>query len=192
MKIIEDNFEENNRNNSQLLSYANYSNSNRVILNARGIKYEVRWSTLCKLPNTRLGKLKNSINTNEIFDLCDDYDRIKNEFYFERDPFILNNVLNYYSTGKLHVTDVECVTFLKEELIYWGIDIFLMKSCCGIYYFTKSEEVKENLELESKSIKKYYHVDYFSNSFHSQIRKKIWNLFEKPSESIYSKVYFVS
>ncbi len=162
--------------------------SNRVILNIRGVKYDVKWKTLRKFPNTRLGKLKNAINTNEIYKLCDDFDSINNEFYFERDPFIFNYVLNYYLTGKLHVSGEKCVSLIKEELNYWDIDVYSIESCCGIYYHTKSNEVDDNMALESATLKKIYFVEDFGKRFYPEFRRKVWNLFEKPRSSIYSKV----
>ena len=58
-------------------------------------------------------------------------------------------MLNFYRTGKLHITDEMCVLALKvqygsrsrsrsrrrkilfqESLEYWGIPDFLMESCC--------------------------------------------------------------
>ena len=45
-------------------------NSRRVVLNIGGIKHDVRWKTLEKLPNSRLGKIRFAKNLIEIQNLC--------------------------------------------------------------------------------------------------------------------------
>jgi len=54
-------------------------------------------------------------------ELCDDFDLGKNEYYLNKDPYLLNVVLNFYENDRLHVHDNMCVIFYGEELLYWGI-----------------------------------------------------------------------
>ena len=72
----------------------NQLNKEKIILNARGIKYEVLLNVLEKLPKSRLGKLKIEIEKNKIekiendialMKLCDDFDLNKNEYYFNKE-----------------------------------------------------------------------------------------------------------
>ena len=71
----------------------------RCVLNVRGIKYDVIISSFDKLPNSRLGKLqnliaKNQMNCDDDFELlCDGFDLVKKEFYFNRDPYVFNLIL---------------------------------------------------------------------------------------------------
>ena len=67
-----------------------------------------------------------SKNYEEIANLCDRYSDDLNEFYFNRDPYILNMILNYYQTQKLHLNYNQCMLFIKSELIYWGIEEYLL------------------------------------------------------------------
>ena len=66
----------------------------RVVLNVGGFKHEVLWSTLNRIPNSRLGKLKININNEDLYNLCDDFDPEKLEFFFDRDPTLFNMMLN--------------------------------------------------------------------------------------------------
>lgn len=116
-----------NHLNSLLLS-SERERPKRVTINVGGVKHEVLWSTLERLPHTRLGKLANIIlrsyqqikvkssigdqdvqlNTlNEsIMALCDDYDPCLTEFFFDRHPRSFATILNFYRTGKLHLVSL--------------------------------------------------------------------------------------
>ena len=46
--------------------------------------------------------------------------QILSRYFFDRLPRSFNTVLNFYRTGKLHVTDETPVLTFKEDLDYWG------------------------------------------------------------------------
>jgi potassium voltage-gated channel Shal-related subfamily D protein len=136
----------------------------RVIINARGFKFEVLKDNLKKLPNSRLGKLENYINNymNKIRDensslqpslneICDDYDLNLEVFYFDKDPFVLNTVLNYYSNGNFHIDQNMCPFYLNEELKYWGLDKYLANDCCFYRFQTSKSDLKDELNKQKKN-----------------------------------------
>lgn len=43
-------------------------------------------------------------------------------YYFERDSTALPMLLNYYRTGRLHISEDMCTMNFAEELEYWNID----------------------------------------------------------------------
>lgn len=61
-------------------------NKRRAIVNVGGVKHEVMWRTLERLPKSRLGKLRFAQDLDEIYSLCDDFDPDENEFFFDRNP----------------------------------------------------------------------------------------------------------
>ena len=167
--------------------------SKTVILNVRGIKYQVLLDSLKKHRNTRLAKLRNEIinkNYDEIEKLCDSFSKNLKEFYFDRDPYVLNMVLNYNLNKRLHISHKECVYFIRDELEYWQIDEFVLENCCKIIYFDKLEEIEGLIESEEMLKKKLNHKEDFGTSFYPEIREKLWNLFDNPKSSIYAKVYY--
>lgn len=104
--------------------------SRRALINVGGSRHEILWSVLGRLPHSRLGRLQDVTNYEEINELCDDFDPDENEFYFDRHPRAFASILNFYRTGKLHLVDEICVQAFAEDLEYWGIDELYLEPCC--------------------------------------------------------------
>lgn len=71
----------------------------KVKLNIGGIRFETFNSTLNKIPGTRLSQLSKSDQN---------YDVIKEEFFFDRSPILFESILNFYRTGEMHIPSSEC------------------------------------------------------------------------------------
>ena len=76
--------------------------------------FQATWSLLERLPQTRLGKLGVCRTREEMMELCDGYDPDLNEYRFDRQARNFNCVLNFLSTGKLHLGEETCVIAFSQ------------------------------------------------------------------------------
>ncbi|KAK3091062.1 hypothetical protein FSP39_016831 [Pinctada imbricata] len=81
--------------------------SKRVILNVGGVKHEVMWRTLDRMPHTRLGKLKLCNTHEDLMNICDDYTLEANDEdleYWGIDELYLESCCQHkYNQKKEHV-----------------------------------------------------------------------------------------
>ncbi|XP_071170989.1 potassium voltage-gated channel protein Shaw-like [Mytilus edulis] len=118
-----------------------FTNSNRILLNISGNKYEVTRKSLLTHPSSRLGKLVSaSQNTKQ------------EELYFNRPSMAFESILMFYQTGKLHLPSNVCPNVFKEELEYWEIDHELMEQCCLMNYVQFLESYKTKAEFKNSII----------------------------------------
>ena len=118
--------------------------SNRVIMNVGGVRYETYKSTLKNIPDTRLSWLTETTAHNT------DYDQQSGEYFFDRHPSVFNMVLNYYRTGRLHCPTDVCGPMFEEELAFWGIDEKQIEPCCWTGYRTHRDAQETLHELDGK------------------------------------------
>ena len=157
--------------------------SKRITLHARGIEFKVPLNQFQKFPETRLGKIKRLIDepksiAENLEDLCDKYESKTNTVYFNKDPFVLNVILNYYNNEKLHIEESECGYSMIEELEYWQIGEEALGDCCRERFYQRNEEIDKKLKEEAKIIDTYNKKHDFGTRFFPNFRAKVWDIIE--------------
>jgi hypothetical protein len=117
----------------------------RVVINVGGVRFETYKSTLKLINESRLANLT---PTNS------DYDPIRKEYFFDRDPASFQSILNYFRNGKLHAPNSICGNLFYDELSFWGIDERSIQACCWTSYSTKREcdEILKKIMNENEGL----------------------------------------
>ena len=131
-----------------------------VIIDVGGERHQACRDSFTRYPQTRLGKLVNLSNIEEILSLCEEYvPGDPSEFFFDRNPESFAAVLEMCRSGKFHIPDngKACAMVLRRDFLYWGLEELNLEACCALKFFPQVEvcntqiegDVPENLKEEA-------------------------------------------
>ncbi|XP_013883914.1 potassium voltage-gated channel subfamily V member 2 isoform X1 [Austrofundulus limnaeus] len=164
-------------------------------INVGGTVYFLPYRLAARYPKTRIGRLATYTDHNKKLDLCDDYVVQSNEFFFDRDPKIFHNIFNFYRTGVLSIKDELCPYNFLEEIHYWGVRIKYSQRCCRISFEERQDELNEQLKVQKELVAELEMEEneaVYDHMTLGPIRRRIWNLMEKPFSSITAKLMAVA
>ena len=174
--------------------------SKRIVINVRGIRFDVIPSLFNKYPTSRLGRLNtflqcnsNTLKHQDLFKICDDFDLKTKEFYFNRDPIIFNLILNLYNDNdkRIHVNEGLCWKYLNEQLNYWGLGYELsIEKCCKMHLNTRRDQIEIDIDMEDRIKEEIYCKYHFGVGFIANLRHKFHKYIEDPKDSIIGMVNF--
>ncbi|XP_075065065.1 A-type voltage-gated potassium channel KCND2 isoform X2 [Mixophyes fleayi] len=151
------------------------SQDSLIVLNVSGTRFQTWRNTLERYPDTLLGSTERDFFFNQD----------TGEYFFDRDPDIFRNILNFYRTGRLHYPRHECISAYDEELAFFGIIPEIIGDCCYEEYKDRRRENAERL------------LDDADNENKSEgplppmsAREKLWRAFENPHTSTLALVFY--
>ncbi|KAJ0066434.1 hypothetical protein NL108_013054 [Boleophthalmus pectinirostris] len=152
-------------------------------VNVGGSRFSLSAQMLAPFPGTRLGRV--AFCPQEALELCDDFR--ENEFFFDRNAQTFQYILNFYRTGHLHVHEEVCELCFLQELQYWGLDELKIQSCCRERYYRRKDQrdLNQDLNRDLKDLRDLQSLEEedFEGVVFSELRRKLWEVLEKPDSS---------
>lgn len=99
-------------------------------LNVGGRRFSFPVELMKRLPLSRLSRLHSCLSESELLELCDDYDRDRNEFFFDRHSDAFSFIMLYVQHGKLRFVPHMCELSFYNEMLYWGLESSDLQLCC--------------------------------------------------------------
>ncbi|XP_037122309.1 potassium voltage-gated channel subfamily V member 2-like [Syngnathus acus] len=167
-------------------------------INVGGTVYHLPYRLAVRYPKTRIGRLATYTDHSRKLELCDDYIVHNNEFFFDRDPTVFQNIFNFYRTDVLWIKDELCPRNFLEEISYWGVRLKNSQRCCRISFEERQDELNEQLKIQKQLMAEVEIVALeedealYQNMIFGRTRWKIWNMMEKPFSSVSAKLMAVA
>ena len=105
----------------------------------------------------------------------------QNELFFNHRYQNMEDILDFYRSGALHISTDCCPIAFVSDLVYWGFQETCLEPCC----LKRWLECKEQLEWEQA--KEEVKVEEFPPGAPA-IQRKLWDLFEHPHTSALARV----
>ncbi|KAM6951437.1 voltage-gated potassium channel regulatory subunit KCNG3 [Aplochiton taeniatus] len=100
------------------------------VLNVGGTRYAFTRDVIRDFPLRRVSRLHACASEKEVLELCDDYDRDLNEFFFDRHAQAFMFIMLYVRYGKLRFVPGVCELSFYTEMLYWGLESAHLEFCC--------------------------------------------------------------
>ncbi|KAG7525699.1 potassium voltage-gated channel subfamily V member 2-like [Solea senegalensis] len=186
--------EEKEEKQNQSKTLPNPRLSNIVTINVGGRVFRIPKKLILRYPKTRIGVLALCSDPVKRLTLCDDYNVLNNEFFFDRDPMFFHYIFHFYCSNVLWVMDSLCPVNFEEEMSFWGLNLKDSPRCCRISYEEKLDDIRDQLKVNQElidEIKPHKDEDAYESMFLGDFRKALWDLMENPYSSLAAKAFAV-
>ncbi|KAM9364324.1 voltage-gated potassium channel regulatory subunit KCNG3-like [Pholidichthys leucotaenia] len=156
-------------------------------LNVGGRRFSFSAELMKRLPLSRLSRLHGCMSESELLELCDDYDRDRNEFFFDRHGEAFGFIMLYLQDGKLRLLPQMCELSFYNEMLYWGLDSTDLQHCCQrrlhdrmsdcILYYHPEEEVRSPEEPQTPN-----------KELRTPWLERVRRTFEEPGSSVVAQI----
>lgn len=168
---------------TQTENVACLATSDIVSIEVGGQMFRIRRACLASLPGTRLSEL-----TPE----SPEYQRDTGVYFFDRNPFIFQFLLDAFRLGHIHVPHNYCYQLVRDELQYWRISETMLDCCC--FTHLRAVELREKTMMTvAQKLRQNFASMMVDTDNPSQSRWRRWQLnawyfLEDPNSSGYAKV----
>ncbi|KAM9196104.1 KCNG3 protein, partial [Asarcornis scutulata] len=108
----------------------NFGRGPPVVLNVGGTRYSFSREVLKDFPLRRVSRLHGCLSEQDVLEVCDDYDRERNEYFFDRHSEAFGFIMLYVRHGHLRFVPHMCELSFYNELLYWGLEGSHLDYCC--------------------------------------------------------------
>lgn len=152
------------------------------VLNVGGTRYAFTREVIRDFPLRRVSRLHACATEKEVLELCDDYDRDRNEFFFDRHAQAFVFIMLYVRSGKLRFVPGVCELSFYSEMLYWGLESAHLDSCCQKRLDDRMSEV--GLDSLSVSGEELQSPGEAALTGRARWLEKMRKAFEEPNSSI--------
>ncbi|XP_017600262.1 PREDICTED: LOW QUALITY PROTEIN: potassium voltage-gated channel subfamily G member 3 [Corvus brachyrhynchos] len=108
----------------------NFGRGPSVVLNVGGTRYSFSREGLKDFPLRRGTRLHGCLSEQDVLEVCDDYDRERNEYFFDRHSEAFGFIMLYVRHGHLRFVPHKRELSFYNEMIYWGLEGSHLDYCC--------------------------------------------------------------
>lgn len=162
--------------------YDDFPDDDKVVtLNVSGRRFKIQDYFLSIYPDTLLGGKARSLF----------YDKVRDEFFFDRDPDCFRYIWNFYLSGQLHCPREECLQFFLDEVAFFGLDISMICNCCWQETFEATYEKLAKRREEKEAAEKEVAEETHILEPDASLREKVWITLQEPSSSFIAKMFYI-
>ncbi|XP_045186712.2 potassium voltage-gated channel protein Shaw-like [Mercenaria mercenaria] len=155
-----------------------FNRNSNIRINICGTIFECHSETLKRFKESKLAHIKRQTNH---------YDSVRNEYYFDRNPYMFNAILDACRKGTIHLPRDMCGASFSEELKFWDVSPSHVAPCCWEALYRNESDV-----VKIRKVTKYLRCDAHMIEDVQSIaswRKKLWLFFDDPSSSVNAMIW---